>query len=258
MAMRILLTNDDGIDAPGMRALQQIASELSDDIWTVAPETEQSGTSHALTLHEPLRLRQVDERTYAVKGTPTDCVIMAIKHVMLKSPPNLVLSGVNRGANIADDVTYSGTVAGAMEGTVLGVPSIALSQGYRLEDDGSGGVKWQTAMQLGAPLIKKLLAAGWPEDVLININFPDRAVAAVAGVDVTRQGTRDQDTLMIVDRIDARGNPYYWFGFDRKRSNPPEGTDLWSIYNGRVSVTPLHLDLTHAATAQKLAGVLKG
>jgi len=255
--MRILLTNDDGIEAPGLRVLQQIASELSDDVWTVAPETDQSGSAHSLTLHEPLRLRQVNDRSYAVKGTPTDCIIMAIKHVMKTAKPDLVLSGVNRGANMADDVTYSGTVAGAMEGTVLGVPSIALSQAYRLEDDGSNGVKWQTAMELGAPLIKKLMEAGWPRDVLININFPDRTPATVAGTDITRQGARDQDTLMIVDRIDARGNPYYWFGFDRIRSNPPEGTDLWAIYNGRISVTPLHLDLTHAMTAQQLSAVLR-
>jgi 5'-nucleotidase len=251
--MRILLTNDDGIDAPGMAVLRDIATQLSDDVWTVAPETDQSGVAHSLTLHDPLRLRQVDARTYAVKGTPTDCIIMGLKHLLVANRPDLVLSGVNRGANIADDVTYSGTVAGAMEGCVLGVPSIALSQAWRLEDDGSGGVKWDTAKTLAPPLIKKLLAAGWPEDVLININFPDRAASAVDGIDVTRQGTRDQDTLVIIDRVDGRGNPYFWFGFDRKRSDPPEGTDLWSIYNGRVSVTPLHLDLTHHVTAKRLA-----
>ena len=255
--MRILLTNDDGLDAPGMGVLRRIAAEISHDVWVVAPEVDQSGVAHSLTLHDPLRLRETGERVYAVKGTPTDCVILALKHLMVGAPPDLVLSGVNRGSNMADDVTYSGTVAGAMEGTVLGVPSIALSQAYRLEDDGAGGVKWETAATLGAPLIMRLLASGWPEDVLLNVNFPDRAPDAVGGIDVTRQGTRDQDTLAIIDRIDGRGNPYFWFGFDRKRSDPPAGTDLWSVYNGRISVTPLHLDLTHHETARRLAEALK-
>jgi 5'-nucleotidase len=254
--MRILLTNDDGIDAPGLAVMKEIAAQLSDDVWTIAPETDQSGVAHSLSLHDPLRYRELGPRTFAVKGTPTDCVIMGLKHLMLKARPDLVLSGVNRGANMADDVTYSGTVAGAMEGLVLGVPSIALSQAYRLEDDGSAGVKWDTARGLAAPLIKRLLAAGWPEDVLLNINFPDRAAALVAGTDVTRQGSRDQDTLAVLDRVDGRGNPYFWFGFDRKRSDPPEGTDLWSVYNGRVSVTPLHMDLTHHETAKRLAAAL--
>jgi 5'-nucleotidase len=253
--MRILLTNDDGVEAPGMHALQQIASELSDDVWTVAPETDQSGSAHSLTLHEPLRLRQLGDRTYAVKGTPTDCVIMAVKSVLADKRPDLVLSGVNRGANIADDVTYSGTVAGAMEGAVLGIPSIALSQAYRIEDDGENGVRWQTAMKLGAGLVRKLLDAGWPPGILLNVNFPDRDADSVAGIAMTSQGKRDQDLLMVVDRMDTRGNPYYWLGFERRRSNPPEGTDLWAIYSGRVSITPLHLDLTHAETLKRLAKI---
>jgi len=256
--MRILLTNDDGIEAPGMHALQQIASELSDDVWTVAPETDQSGSAHSLTLHEPLRLRQLAERTYAVKGTPTDCVIMGVKNVLGGKRPDLVLSGVNRGANIADDVTYSGTVAGAMEGAVLGIPSIALSQAYRIEDDGENGVRWQTAMKLGSGLIRRLLAAGWPAGVLLNVNFPDRDAEHIAGIAVTSQGKRDQDLLMVVDRMDTRGNPYYWLGFERRRSNPPQGTDLWAIYSGRISVTPLHLDLTHHAMRARLKGALGG
>src|SRR5215469_4215337 len=133
-ALRILVTNDDGIHAPGLAVAEKIARALSDDVWVVAPETEQSGASHSLTLTQPLRLRQIDAKRYAVTGTPTDCVMMAVAHVMEKSPPNLVLSGVNRGSNIADDVTYSGTIAGAMEGTALGIASVALSQAYGFED----------------------------------------------------------------------------------------------------------------------------
>lgn len=254
--MRILLTNDDGIEAPGLDVLQQIASELSDDVWVVAPETDQSGAAHSLTLHEPLRLRKLSERTYAVKGTPTDCVIMAVRHILADHKPDLVLSGVNRGQNVADDVTYSGTIAGAIEATLLEIPAIALSLATRMQSADS--IHWETPMALGAPLLRKLLAAGWPNDVLININFPDCAPADVAATDVTSQGKRDQGLLTIVDRMDTRGNPYYWFGFERKRSNPKAGTDLWAIYNGRISVTPLHLDLTHGATMGTLRTVVGG
>jgi 5'-nucleotidase len=253
--MRILLTNDDGIEAPGLHALQQIASELSKDVWTIAPDTDQSGAAHSLTLHEPLRCREVGKRIYAVKGTPTDCIIMGVKHILAREPPDLVLSGVNRGVNVADDVTYSGTIAGAIEGTLLGIPSVALSLATRMSED-SDRVKWETPMRLGADLIRRLLAAGWPKDVLVNVNFPDREPGEVEGTLVTRQGKRDQNLLTIVDRMDTRGNPYYWFGFERRRSNPPEGTDLWAIYRGYISVTPLHLDLTHASTLERLARAL--
>jgi 5'-nucleotidase len=255
--MRILVTNDDGIEAPGLHVLQQIAAELSDEVWTVAPETDQSGSAHSLTLHEPLRLREVGKRTFAVKGTPTDCVIMGVRHVLQDQRPDLVLSGVNRGANLADDVTYSGTVAGAMEGAVLGIPSIALSLAWRIEDDGSDGkIKWETPLSMGSALVRQLLEAGWPPNVLLNVNFPDRLPDRVAGVSVTTQGKRDQDLLTIIDRMDARGNPYYWLGFERRRSNPPAGSDLWAIYAGRVSVTPLHLDLTHHASFAALGSVI--
>ena len=252
--MRILLTNDDGIQAPGLQVLQQIAADLGGEVWTVAPETDQSGAAHSLTLHEPLRCRKVGERVFAVKGTPTDCVIMAVRHLMKDSPPDLILSGVNRGINVADDVTYSGTIAGAIEGTLLGIPSIALSLAIRMASAES--IHWETPMQHGAPIVRRLLAAGWPADVLINVNFPDRPPGEVGEVVVTRQGKRDQSLLTVIDRLDARGNPYYWFGFERKRSNPPEGTDLWAIYTGRISVTPLHLDLTHPDTTERLAGAL--
>ena len=206
--MRILITNDDGIEAPGLDAMQQIASELSDDVWVVAPETDQSGAAHSLTLNEPLRLRTLGERIYAVKGTPTDCVIMGLRFLLADKPPDLVLSGVNRGSNIADDVTYSGTIAGAIEGTLLGVRSIALSLAVDFEQPGH--IKWETPMTLGAGLVRKLLEAGWPEGVVMNVNFPDREPDEVVGLAVTTQGRRDQELLNIVDRTDTRGNPYYW------------------------------------------------
>jgi len=256
LPLRLLLSNDDGIHAPGLQALEKIAHELSDDVWVVAPETEESGASRKLTLTVPLRVREISERKFAVQGTPTDCVLMGAHHILKDKRPGLVLSGVNRGSNIADDVTYSGTIAAAMEGTALGVPSIALSQAFGF---GQGSdVKWACAEHHGPWLIRKLLETGWPADVLININFPDAAPAEVERVEVTHQGKRDQSLANIERRIDARGNPYYWLGFKRVLSNPPEGSDLRAIYDGRISVTPLHLNLTEERARQKLASAING
>lgn len=255
---RILLTNDDGIHAPGLKTLETIAAALSDDVWVVAPETEQSGASHSLTLHSPLRLRKVDERRFAVQGTPTDCVGMAVRHILRDALPSLILSGVNRGSNLAEDVTYSGTIAAAMEGTVLGVPSIALSQAYGFDPEGGRRVKWRTSEAHGPWLVAELFKAGWPANVLINVNFPDVEAAEVTDVQVTRQGQRDVSNLYVDERMDARGVPYYWLGFRRRLSNPPEGTDLKAIYLGRISVTPLHLNLTQTDELSRLAARLDG
>jgi len=249
--MRILVTNDDGIDAPGLHALRQIAAELSDDVWVVAPETNQSGTGHSLSLHEPLRMRKLDDRAFAVRGTPTDCVIMAVRHLLKEHRPDLVLSGVNRGQNLAEDVTYSGTIAACFEGTLIGIRSIALSQAFGPET--RLAPRWETALTHAAPLIRTLIAEPWPPGVLMNVNFPDRKPDEVAGTRVTTQGRRNQDLLMIDERHDTWGTPYYWFGFQRKRQTPAEGTDLWAVYNGHISVTPLHLDMTHHASLTRLA-----
>jgi 5'-nucleotidase len=244
--LRILVSNDDGIHAPGLKALEKIARAISSDVWVIAPETEQSGASHSLTLTRPMRIREVSAKKFAVDGTPTDCVMLGILHVLKDGPPDLVLSGVNRGANIADDVTYSGTIAAAMEGTVLGVPSIALSQSFSW--DAHVQVKWSCAEHFGPIVIKRLLEAGWPKDVLMNVNFPDRLPKSVAGIRMTSQGKRDQTNLSIDARVDTRGNPYFWTGFKRILSNPDAGTDLRAIYDGYVSVTPLHLNLTETPT----------
>jgi 5'-nucleotidase len=254
--LRILITNDDGIEAPGLDVLQTIASELSEDVWTVAPETDQSGAAHSLTLHEPLRLRRLSERVYAVKGTPTDCVIMCVRHILQDQTPDLVLSGVNAGNNIADDVTYSGTIAGAIEGTLLGIPSIAISLAVNYEK--RGDIRWQTPIAHGASLVRRLIAAGWPDNVMLNVNFPDCEPEDVQGVEITTQGKRNQDYLRIVDRTDARGKPYYWLGFNRQNSEPEEGSDLWALRRMAISVTPLHLNLTHLQTCKKLKAALGG
>lgn len=252
--MRILVTNDDGIHAPGLAVAERIARALTDDVWVVAPETEQSGASHSLTLALPLRLREIDYRHFAVTGTPTDCVMMGIAELMRDARPTLVISGVNRGSNLADDVTYSGTIAGAMEGTALGVPSIALSQGYGV--GGGRDVDWSSSETHAPPLIEKLVSIGWAPDVLMNVNFPDGGASGVQGIRITEQGKRDLQTAMLDRRIDARGVPYYWIGFKRGRSDPPEGTDLSAIYRKYISVTPLHLNLTEFHERDRLMALL--
>jgi 5'-nucleotidase len=249
--MRILLTNDDGIHAPGLGVLEQIARDLSDDVWVVAPESDQSGVSHSLSLNDPLRLREIGPQRFAVKGTPTDCVIMGVRHI-LDDAPDLVLSGVNRGQNVAEDVTYSGTIAGAIEGTILGIASIALSQAYGVST--RQHPHWDTALRHGPDLIRRLLAEGMPRDVMVNVNFPDCAPDAVKGIAVTMQGKRDQELLRIEARHDGRGNPYYWLVFARREQQEPRGgTDLSAVADNRIAVTPLRLDLTDEPFMTRLA-----
>ncbi len=251
--MRILITNDDGIHAPGLSACEEIARELSDEVWIVAPESDQSGVSHSLSLNDPLRLREVGKRHFAVKGTPTDCVIMGARHI-LPAMPDLLLSGVNRGRNCAEDVTYSGTVAGAMEGTVLGIPSFALSQAFASSTKRMP--HWATAIRHAPDLIRRVLKAGMPRDVLININFPDCAPEEVAGVAIAVQGKRDQELLRIDARHDGRGNPYYWIAFGRGGiAGAASGSDLAALNENRIAVTPLRLDLTDEPFMTRLAEV---
>ncbi len=252
--MRILITNDDGIHSPGLEACKAVAAALTDEIWIVAPEYDQSGVSHSLSLNDPLRLREIGARHFAVKGTPTDCVIMGARHIM-KELPDLVLSGVNRGRNCAEDVTYSGTVAGAMEGTVLGFPSFALSQAYTFTT--KHAPYWETSIKYAPDLIRRILKAGLPRDVLVNINFPDCPPEEVAGVSVATQGKRDQELLRIDARHDGRGNPYYWIAFSRGgNTGAAQGSDLAALNEKRIAVTPLRLDLTDEPFMTRLAGLL--
>lgn len=253
--MRILITNDDGIHAPGLEACEKIARALTDDVWIVAPETDQSGVSHSLSLNDPLRLREVGDKHFAVKGTPTDCVIMGARHIMKDAMPDLVLSGVNRGRNAAEDVIYSGTVAAAMEGTVLGIKSFALSQAYAFAT--RGHPNWETAITHAPDLIRRVLAAEMPRDVLVNINFPDCKPDEVAGIAVAVQGKRDQELLRLEARNDGRGNPYYWIAFGRGGiAGAKPGSDLAALNENKISVTPLRLDLTDEPFMTKLAEVL--
>ena len=251
--MRILCTNDDGVHARGLDSLVKIARELSDDVWVVAPQEEQSGAVRALTLANPIRIREYDPRRFAVTGTPSDAVVMATQKLIADKWPDLVLSGVNHGQNLAEDVTVSGTIAGAFQGMSLGIPSIALSLARF-----SPTPKWETAEALGPDIVRRLLKAGWPKDVVININFPDREEADIAGIEVTRQGHRDDFTLFAEERRDLRGGRYYWYGYKGKLSDAPEGTDLRAVYDGRVSITPLHLALTHEDSRTQLAAAFGG
>jgi 5'-nucleotidase len=252
--LRILLTNDDGIHAEGLTALERIAAQLSDDVWICAPDAERSGASRALTLTDPIRVRQLGERRFATSGTPTDCVMLGVRELVTGAKPDLVLSGVNRGANLAEDVTMSGTVAGAIEAMALGVRGIALSQmGFY---EGSPG--YDAAEAFAPGIIRRLVEVGWPDDVVMNINFPGRPPADVTEVEVTRQGFRDVPVRVAEKRTDLRGRDYYWVGFRQERSQPAPGTDLRALYDGKISVTPLHIDLTHGESVHKLRGVLGG
>ena len=240
IAQRILVTNDDGYSSPGLKVMEAIARSISDDVWIVAPEEEQSGKGHALSLHEPVRFRQIDEQYFAVKGTPTDCVIMAL-HEIMPARPTLILSGVNRGVNLAEDMTYSGTISAAMEGTICGIPSIAFSQ--EVVKDYPRDL-FQTARTHGLGMVKKLISEPWEHGVFLNINFP-LDTDQVKGIKTTSQGFRDDAEVFINGRQDPRGGSYFWIGFRRQYGVPKAGSDLAAIDNGYISVTPLHLDLTH-------------
>lgn len=247
--MRILLTNDDGINAEGLAVLERIARAFSDDVWIVAPEFDQSGFAHSLSISDPLRLRRIGEKRFALKGTPTDCVIMGVRKV-LPSPPDLILSGVNSGANLADDVTYSGTVAGAIEGAMLGIRSIALSQSYGIDND-ERIVPYATSEALGPEIVQKLIDFDVPPGVLFNVNFPNCPPEMARGVAVTSQGKLAHG-LGIEERRDGRGLPYFWLRFSREPEELKPGTDLHAVRNRHVSVTPLQLDLTAHALRDQL------
>jgi len=242
---RILLTNDDGFYAPGLRAMRH-ALEAGDDweVVVVAPDREQSGASHALTLHRPVRLDEVDPGVYKVDGTPTDCVLVAVRGG-LAEPPDVVVSGINAGTNMGDDVTYSGTVAAAMEGTLLSLPSIAVSL--------DGKTHFDTAATVAASILRTVLDRGLPADTLLNVNVPDVPVSEIQGVRVTTQSRRDYHD-QVVRRHDPRGREYYWIAGDVSEWVGDDGSDYATVQRGYVSVTPLHMDLTNERALDELRG----
>ena len=238
---RILLTNDDGIHSEGLEYLETALREIG-DVFVVAPAAEMSGASHSLTLSRPLRIRQIDERHWTVDGTPTDCVTLAL-HQILKADelPDVCVSGINHGGNLGDDATYSGTVAGALEATILGVPGIAVSLVARENLD------FTEAARFALLAVRKILSEGLPEGTLLNMNVP---LGVVKGVKVTRQGIKNARPV-ITEHIDPRGKPYFWIGEQYFRSNAEDGTDYRAIEEGYVSITPLRSDMTdHAALSE--------
>ncbi len=246
---RVLISNDDGISAPGIRELQEVLTPLVGEIWVAAPEHEQSGAGHSLTLRRPLRVRHVGDLCYAIDGTPTDAVLLGVNQVMKEHGvrPDLVLSGVNRGGNLGEDVTYSGTIAAAMEATLLGIPAIALS----LVTDSEANARWETVRRWLPRVVKGLASVSWPEGVLMSVNFPDVAADEVTGIEVSRQGRRKPGGE-ISRGTDPRGEPYFWIGAQREQDRYRAHTDLEAVMRGAVSVTPLSMDLTHGPTYEAL------
>ncbi|MCP4395101.1 MAG: 5'/3'-nucleotidase SurE [Alphaproteobacteria bacterium] len=252
---RILVANDDGIHGPGLAVMEEIVSSLSDDVWIVAPETEQSGAAHSLTLTRPLRVREIAEKKFAVDGTPADCVLVACNKLMKDGKkPDIVLSGVNKGANLGDDVTYSGTIAAAMEGTLLDIHSVALS----LVCARGAIAQWDVVRKHGADVIKSIMSVGWNKNVLVNVNFPDvENPDDVSGIEVVSQGKRMMDGV-IDERVDPRHRPYIWICGTRVNDYSRQDTDISAIARKAITVTPLCMDLTHAKTLERMQGVFKG
>ena len=249
---RILLTNDDGIDAPGLTVLEAIAAELAREVWVVAPEHDQSGVSHAISLHHALRVSQHGPRRFGISGTPGDCAVMGICHLMIDGPPQLLLSGVNRGLNLGMETVFSGTVGGAMTGMMLGVPSIALSQAYKDRNN----VLWDASRTLGAKVVRELLAIGWSKDACLNVNFPACSAAEAGPVTLARQGVGMIAGMHVDTRTDPRGMTYHWLNFRRgDRQQGPE-SDYDALRAGKIVVTPLRYDRTdedaYLALAEKL------
>ncbi|MBB5709002.1 5'/3'-nucleotidase SurE [Sphingomonas xinjiangensis] len=252
--MRILLTNDDGYHARGLAHLETLARTISDDITVIAPADEQSGKGRSLSLTEPFRVRRHGDNRYAVHGTPTDCVMFALADAMKDNKPDLILSGINRGGNLAEDVSYSGTVSAAMEGALAGIRSVALSQRYARGGAGEK-VPFDAAMAWGERALRPLLAMEWAPRTLVNINFPPLAPEAVKGIKVVSQGLRDYGRVGVEKRADPRGFDYYWLAMGSRPIVPAPDTDLEAIEQGYVTVTPLQLDLTHRDSLDALKSV---
>jgi 5'-nucleotidase len=259
---RILLVNDDGIDAPGIRILEEAARELTDDVWVVAPERNYSGASQSLSIGSPMRIAQRDERHFALCATPTECVMLAIHEIMRDCLPTICLSGINRGPNLAEDLVYSGTIAAAREATQLGVPAIALSQVFAPgETDFTIGedrpIPWETARSWCAPLLRQLLQDGLDGGVFLNVNFPGVPPEHVEGVRVTTQGQRPPGCYLPAPIVDDRGERSFQMVLAYRDGEPHPESDLHAVASNTVSVTPLKLDMTCRGYREKLLGRMR-
>ena len=239
----ILVTNDDGVYSPGIQILAKRLREL-DSVVIVAPDRERSAAGHSMTLHRPLLIEEIRESVYSVNGTPTDCVNIAVKG-LLQEAPKLVVSGINKGPNLGDDITYSGTVAGAMEGILLGIPSLAVSLVARNE------FRFAEAAEVALSVSRQVLSQGLPQGTLLNLNVPNVAIEELKGTLITRLGKRVYHQ-MTVERVDPRGKKYYWIGGGEPDWEREEGTDFDAVDRTFVSITPLHLDMTDHASFERL------
>jgi len=238
--LKVLIVNDDGIDARGILLLEEVARTFTDQVWVVAPDEERSGAGHSLSVIHPIRVRRRDDRHFAIKGTPTECTLLGVHDLMGGVRPDLLLSGINRGRNLAEDITYSGTVAAAIEGAMLGIPSIALSQAITHQSK----THWDTARQYAPRVIRRLLTMNWRPGTVVNVNFPNCTPDSVTGIQITSQGMRPPGSFRPVKRVDERHVPYYWIKADYLEGGEAEGNDLRAALDNAVSVTPLHLDMT--------------
>ncbi len=240
----ILVSNDDGFRSDGIVALAEALRSLG-TVYVVAPDRERSAAGHSLTLSHPLRVEKVGHRVYAVDGTPTDCVNLAVNGILRKKKVDLLVSGINKGANMGDDITYSGTVSAAMEGTLLGIPSIAVSLVSR------NHFRFEAAAKFATQVARKVLRRRLPKDTLLNVNLPNVPLEEIRGVKITRQGKRIYGEA-VVEKRDPRGRKYYWIGGDTLQRQDIPGSDLEAVEQNYISITPIHLDLTNYVSLRTL------
>lgn len=252
--LRILIVNDDGIDAPGIILLERLVQAFTDDVWVVAPDEERSGAAHSISISQPIRLKQRDERHFAIKGSPTDCALLGIHEILVDRKPDILLSGINAGPNLAEDVTYSGTCSAAMEGAMLGIPAVALSQVLTYKQP----VHWATSERFLPSILGRLIHAPWQAGCFINVNLPDIPPDQVTGMRITRQGLRPPGTFKPVQRVDERHVPYYWVKIAHTPGGDAPGTDLEAIRDRAISITPLQLDMTDYRLLEPLGETFEG
>ncbi|WP_413728964.1 5'/3'-nucleotidase SurE [Sodalis sp. RH22] len=248
---RVLLTNDDGIDAPGLELLAKAAQEIAEEVWIVAPAQDKSGVANSLSMREPVRVINKGPRRFAVYGTPADCVAYAVHQAMLGSPPDLVLSGVNNGSNLGFETLLSGTVGAAMTGMLSGIPSIALSQNR----DPDQPVNWDSATRYLIPTLRHVLQATWDRQVCLNVNFPDMPADRVKGIRVTKQGMGNVDGMMVIPAKDPHGEDYFWIRVQHGGLERPENSELKLNDEGYISVTPLTFERTEMKEFQRLGSL---
>lgn len=251
--MRVLITNDDGIEAPGIHTLRRIAEQLTDDIWLVAPTDQQSCKSHSVTVDAPVRIRHYEEKIHAVAGTPADCVFIALSEIMRDCPPDLVLSGINHGSNYGSDIIYSGTVAAAREAVLRGVPAIAFS--YRYND--RHNYDWSAALKFGPTIAKKIIDTGIPPRNLLNVNFPGCAAEQVKGIKVVPAAKRNS-MESILKRTDPYESDYYWLCCVSPSTDEEPETDVAAIYEHYISVTPIQVNLTNRKLLEAYRSAFEG